>query len=154
MSEARDAKRQKIDGSGEFVATALAPAGSSSHLTKAAKVKKEERILYQYFCVACGKHTIDVVQPIEEEPKRRSEAAYAVPTAAIHALDLDYRGAIRIRRAAGLEQQYRYQCKGCQQLVGYVSFPPGDAERNVFTYIVEGTARRNAATVTASEARL
>eukprot|EP00030_Apusomonadida_sp_AF-17_P006725 a685393_25.p1 GENE.a685393_25~~a685393_25.p1 ORF type:complete len:148 (+),score=48.95 a685393_25:32-445(+) len=132
MAAEPDAKRQRtVDGGTHVTAARPAP-------------KTAAEPVIQYFCISCGKHTMDVTQSIEKEQKRRSEPSFAVPTAAIALFDLDFMGPVRIRRKAGLEQQFRFRCKGCGVFIAYRTFPPEREHDNVFTYVVEDRVKRNA----------
>ena len=97
-----------------------------------------ERSETAYACTVCGTRAFSLRDSakLSMQPKRKTDGSYAIDTAALLTdLRVADGGMKLLRRAKGVERQYRLHCCDCCVALGYVSAPLSMVSR--FTYVFQ-----------------
>lgn len=77
-----------------------------------------------YYCSLCGAHLLVTSQEITKLPRRRTDQAFILTEEdGMFQRYMTQGETIYLRRAAGFERQYRWNCKECGVFVAYQSIP-------------------------------
>lgn len=89
----------------------------------------QEKELISYYCALCGALGLITNQSLEKMPLRGTDGAISINRKEVFCkLYLKKSGCMYIKRAKGLEPQFRWRCE-CGVLIGYqaISFEDSDA---------------------------
>jgi len=85
-------------------------------------VKSEK--MHTYYCSICGFFALIMQDTLGDVPFRETDDSFVIREAKKHSRNVNYAGKpTNIRRAGGVEVQYRFYCKECKQPLGYRTEP-------------------------------
>lgn len=85
-------------------------------------VKSEK--MHTYYCSICGFFALIMQDTLGDVPFRETDDSFVIREAKKHTRNVNYAGTpTNIRRAGGVEVQYRFYCKECKQPLGYRTEP-------------------------------
>lgn len=126
----------------------------STHTFESEKDGAVQESMSSAYCLHCGACCLVSDQPLDVLPRRHTDGAVVLDTtpaeaSAERARPLFYRllakdadgGAVLLRRAAGVEKQWRLNCAKCGLLIAYRHTPPPPlgAPNPRLTFLVEGS---------------
>eukprot|EP00741_Cyanophora_paradoxa_P021142 tig00021339_g20407.t1 len=134
MSENRDYEEEKR-------LAALEDAKKRTTTTLQSK-EHDELGLEVYYCRACGTYALVLATQIHKLPRRRTDGSYVVEVQAHGCrLSLEKGKVVAVKRDAGVEKQYRFQCSSCDLVIAYQN---SDFESSPkYVYVCESALTNN-----------
>eukprot|EP00434_Breviolum_minutum_P020856 symbB.v1.2.018397.t1/scaffold1435.1/size118962/2 len=94
-----------------------------------------EKTIISHYCSICGEHCVAADTKIIKLPRRRTDKSFALEEAMhFHKIYANFGERILLKRAAGVEQQYRFYCRQCRQPLGYRTRPQSETSKFSYFY--------------------
>ncbi|CAJ1413582.1 unnamed protein product [Effrenium voratum] len=92
-----------------------------------------EKTIVSHYCSICGEHCVAADVKLLKLPRRKTDRSFALEEAAyFHKKYANFGERILLKRANGVEKQFRFYCRQCRQPLGYRPRP--ESETSKFSY--------------------